>query len=675
MTRVLPLLLTGLGCTSPQHAKIGTDSGPASGLPPPSDCPAVPVLSDEVGSADWTPAQPMPAGDIEQLRRFSGDGELIWAASAQNGLWHSEDGGRHWTESRGTPRSHNYGQMALHGTDPDTLVYSSDQGWISRDGGEHFAPFGLDWTHVESSVRGLVFVGDQLFAAQLDGQVQRSDDFGASWEAVGRVPPPLSSAPPSAGHDEKADLWLGVTDSGAILATSTGYGLYRSTDGGETFDTALSDHVLGGVFAVSGDHAVVGASRDDQTLLYTSTDGGESWAEHTTVDGILRGIWIDDNGDLMGTVADGLWIEGTGLVSLSGPGWGSFDAVVRTEAGDILVGHRLGIAGSADGGASFASWSTDMVDRDLINVTVHPQCPGVVFSGTQCRSGLYRSMDHGQTFARPDNADMHYVMTTVVSPSAPQQIWNASDDVLWKSSDFGETWTSINPLGTGPRGVHFHGLAVHPTEPERVLAGSVGSGDYADEQAKLYASDDGGQTWAVTGDGLPDTEESFHALHFVVDDPDIVLLGTFPAGEGVTHAGGTGVGMFRSTDGAETWTEVDVNTSDVQIFAECGGQIYAATGAGVLRSGDQGVSWDVVLPAGEGTKAVACHDNTVVAIDPGWGVQRSDDGGEHWTDWTGTLRVELSEIHNQLGLQVDGHSGRVIVALPGQGLAMRSLVP
>lgn len=674
-------LLGALACVEPQYGDLPAgDSGtPADGGTPGTtqqplvDCPVDDATPPEdIATTDWTRAVGLQGGDIEQIRVSATARDIVWAASAQNGLWRSEDAGRTWRIAF-TFNSHTYGQVALHGSDPDILAYSTDQGWITTDGGANFQAFGLTWTGSETAVRGLAFDGDQLYAVQLSGQVHRSDDFGLTWQALGTLPPPASHlAPPSGGHDEKEDLWLAVTDSGTVLAASSGNGLYRSTDRGETFSEVLPVNISGALLAVSGDSVVVGAAGDTSTEVYASDDGGASWVARARVEAELVSVWLGEDGELLGTTPAGFWSEADGLVTLGGQSWGRYAAIARVGEGDLLIGHRLGVLGSTDDGQSFSEWSDEMVDRDLINLAVHPACPGLVFTGTQCRSGLYRSLDYGQTFDRPMYADMHYTMTTVVSPSSPEQIWSASDDVLWRSSDLGETWIALNPA-TGTGGVHLHGLGVHPELPERVIVGSVGSGDFADDQAHLYATEDGGETWQALGEGLPDTEESFHAIHFAREDPDVVLLGTFPAGEGVTHAGGDGVGLYRSEDGGQAWTKVDVPALSVQIFAECQGRIYAGADLGLLRSDDRGATWSTVLAGSDGVKNVACHGDLVLALDPGWGVQRSDDGGDSWSDWTGSLDVTLGEINNQVGLEISPDGRFAYAVVPNRGFSMRSL--
>ncbi|RME29165.1 MAG: hypothetical protein D6798_00715 [Deltaproteobacteria bacterium] len=644
-----------------------TDGGaadcPLGDVAPPADLP----------TDDWTPQVGLQAGDIEQIV-VAHDGRTVWAGSAQNGLWRSDDGGESWDAAM-VPITHTYGQMAVHRANPAIVAYSSGQGWISTDAGASFDAFGLPWTGTEQDVRGLVFDGDTLYAAELSGEVFRSDDLGVTWAALGSVPRP--AAEKDAGHDTNPDLWLAVTDSGDLLAASSGNGLYRSTDRGESFSLVLPVSVFGGLLTVRGDTVAVAGGSSTATDVYQSTDGGATWTLRAHVDDRLTALHLDADGELVGTTATGWWSESGGLATIDGADadgrpFGAFMAIADTPDGTLLVGHRLGVLASTDGGATWSPRTEEMVDVDLINIGLHPACPSVVFTGTQCRSGLYMSTDYGGTFDRPPGAALHYTMATFGSPAAPSEIWSTADDVLWWSGDLGQTWTAMRPRSDG-QGVHLHGLAVHPRDPATVLVGSVGSGDYADDGAHLYATHDRGATWKVLGGGLPDSEESFHAIHFVTADPDIVLLGTFPAGEGVIHKGGQGDGMFRSTDGGQTWEPVDQPAPSIEIIAECADTLYAATDLGALRSTDRGETWEVVLDSADGVKSVACHGDTVLAIATDLGVRRSDDRGESWADWSGSLQVTLGPINNQLGLGISPDGQVAYAAVPEQGFAMRAM--
>lgn len=331
----------------------------------------------------------------------------------------------------------------------------------------------------------------------------------------------------------------------------------------------------------------------------------------------------------------GLWssVRGEIAVDIEDDGHGIY-SVARVGT-TLLSGHRGGVSASPDDGGSWGWTSEEMTDLDIINARVHPVCPNVVFAGTQCRSGLFRSQDWGMTWARI-SADMHYTMGVDIAAKEPEQIWGVTDDELFLSTDMGDTWDQRYPKGYGVAGVHYHGLGVSPDRAATVLVGSVGFGEYSDDTARIYRTDNMGATWSTSSTGLPASAESFHTIHFSNQVPGTVLLGTYRAGLGVSHAGaGSGIGVFRSVDMGNTWTQL-TGTSALSFshMAECDGRIYAATDLGVIVTEDLGDTWDILLaPAADSEMLnVACAGSRLVGVDPALGVFRSSDAGLRWED-------------------------------------------
>jgi hypothetical protein len=158
-----------------------------------------------------------------------------------------------------------------------------------------------------------------------------------------------------------------------------------------------------------------------------------------------------------------------------------------------------------------------------------------------------------------------------------------------------DRYDQVNGLGLGDLNGRVTDFA-WDAQDQRLLA-SVGEGG-------VWASDDRGQQWSSIGDGLP--TQAVGSVAFVPakgDRPDAVLALT---GDDVFGGGSTysGLGVYRTTDGGQTWTrsagvpdaalgfrlKVDPADSDV---------VYAATGRGLFRSTDGGASFaNVELPTG-----------------------------------------------------------------------------
>ena len=228
---------------------------------------------------------------------------------------------------------------------------------------------------------------------------------------------------------------------------------------------------------------------------------------------------------------------------------------------------------------------------------------------------------------------------------------------VWRTTDYGRTWAPLfDSQPTGSIGA----LAVAAAEPNVIYVGSgeglqrpdlsVGDG--------IYKSSDAGRTWRHLG--LADGQQ----IPAVVVDPHDarrVLVAVL----GHPYGANTERGVFRSTDGGESWQRVlyqDENTGAVEVafdpanpqtvFAvlwaarqapwEIGSSWTLSANNGLYKSTDGGTTWrriTVGLPTAEdklgriGLGMCASEPGRMYAVlgaAQGGGVYRSDDGGEHW---------------------------------------------
>ena len=240
-------------------------------------------------------------------------------------------------------------------------------------------------------------------------------------------------------------------------------------------------------------------------------------------------------------------------------------------------------------------------------------------------------------------------------PSSPGTMYVAfGSGNLWKTVDHGLTWKPIfeeqSALGIGD-------IALAPSNPDVLWLGSGESlkkaRNFTMPGTGVFRSDDGGESWRNVG-----LHDSWHIGEIAVhpEDPDtafVAVLGRFWS----TNANR---GLYRTTDGGETWEHVlfvDQRTgaNDVVIAPSNPDVIYASTwenhpgvaGAqsGVHRSSDGGRTWTRLrggLPDGPRTGriglAVSAQDaNKVYALVDNLNreenhaeVYRSVDGGESW---------------------------------------------
>ena len=117
---------------------------------------------------------------------------------------------------------------------------------------------------------------------------------------------------------------------------------------------------------------------------------------------------------------------------------------------------------------------------------------------------------------------------------------------VWKTENAGTTWTS---LFDGQGSYSIGSLGADPSDPNRIWVGTgenhggrhVGFGD------GIYKSDDGGATWEKKG-----LESSDHISKIIVHPEDSNTI--WVAAQGPLWSPGGERGVFKSTDGGETWT-------------------------------------------------------------------------------------------------------------------------
>jgi photosystem II stability/assembly factor-like uncharacterized protein len=234
---------------------------------------------------------------------------------------------------------------------------------------------------------------------------------------------------------------------------------------------------------------------------------------------------------------------------------------------------------------------------------------------------------------------------------------------VWKTTDFGNTWNPIfDDLPTGSVGA----LAVAWSDPNIIYVGS-GEGLQRPDLATgdgIYKSTDAGKTWTHLGSDKGGLRDAQQITAILVDPKDANRV--FVAAEGHPYGPNAERGVFRSTDGGQTFKKIlykDENTGAADIVFDpanpqtiyaalwaarvapwevrSGASIYIA-GSGLYKSTNGGDTWTQLtkgLPgASEGVGrigiVVAPSDSKRIYVTAeatkGAGIYRSDDAGESW---------------------------------------------
>ena len=293
-----------------------------------------------------------------------------------------------------------------------------------------------------------------------------------------------------------------------------------------------------------------------------------------------------------------------------------------------------------------------------------PSQPNVFYIG-QVNGGVWKSDDYGRTWTPIfDHESTQSIGAIAVAPSNPNIIYVASGEGLhrpdlsvgngiYKSADAGKTWIHLGLRD----GLQIPALAIDPRDPNRVFAAVLGHPYGPNEERGLFRSTDGGQTWqkAIYKD------ENTGASDVEIDpsNPDVIYASMWEAREGPWEDGnevnGTGGGLFKSTDGGNTWHPLtsglpkDLAQIYVAVAPSDPRRIYAtvAIASGPLafyRSDDAGENWSKITedprPSGRiggGDLAIPRVDskNADVVYSASTVTMRSTDGGKTWSGFRG----------------------------------------
>jgi len=243
-------------------------------------------------------------------------------------------------------------------------------------------------------------------------------------------------------------------------------------------------------------------------------------------------------------------------------------------------------------------------------VTGVPGKPNLYYFGAT-GGGVWRTKDGGQSW---ENISDGYfggsVGAVAVSEYDPNVIYVGGGEVtvrgnvshgygVWKSVDAGKTW-EFKGL---PTSRHIPRIRIHPKNPDIVYAAVMGNLYKPTEERGVYRSTDGGDTWEKV---LYSTDQA-GAVDLLLDpnNPRIIYASTWKVFRTPysLSSGGEGSGLWKSTDGGDTWENITRNEGlpqdtvgiiGVTVSPVNSNRVWAiieSQTGGVFRSDDAGKTW------------------------------------------------------------------------------------
>ena len=411
------------------------------------------------------------------------------------GIYVSTDGGAHWSQP-----------VAGVEVESITLDPNNDQNVYAAtsSGIELSTNGGASWSAWANSVTGthelVIDAGDptsnHMFALTFDS-MSSTTDGGTTWTPVATG---LPAAP--TGTVEVMDLAIDPVTPANVYLGSSGFGTYKSTDGGVTWSlsdsgltalefTALTDDGQGNLYLGTMSSGVL-QSRD-QGATWSFVNSGLN-----TTGGLRVGSLVPDTS--AATTLYEISSSSTALFKTTdgGNSWNEVEiggfaaAVAPADDQTIYYGNGAvagGMAKSTDGGSTWAVASTGLAPNVVTAVAVDPANSNIVFAGTES-AGLFVTSDGGASWQPAVTGlptSTQWVTALAIDPATPTTVYvSFVNHDIYKSTDGGGTWQNSS------KGMAAEELisSIQISDQPEVMYEMSNIGE-------LYQSTDAGADWSV----------------------------------------------------------------------------------------------------------------------------------------------------------------------------------
>jgi len=264
----------------------------------------------------------------------------------------------------------------------------------------------------------------------------------------------------------------------------------------------------------------------------------------------------------------------------------ALDAVHEGQRLTVYIGAASGgVWKSVNGGATFKPVFDKQPVQSIGAVTIDPKNPKVVWVGTgeswtrnsvSVGDGVYKSVDGGDNWINVGLKDSERIAKILVDPSSTDTVYACTTGKLWsdsdergvyKTTDGGKTWTKVLKGANASTGCSM--ISLDKQNPKTIYAGmwdfrrqgwtfrSGGAGPNMPSGSGLFKSTDGGASWTELDEksakGLPSKPWGRVAVTAAPSKPSVVYA--------VIEAEAPKDGLYRSDDSGQTWTALDRSQS------------------------------------------------------------------------------------------------------------------
>ncbi len=195
--------------------------------------------------------------------------------------------------------------------------------------------------------------------------------------------------------------------------------------------------------------------------------------------------------------------------------------------------------------------------------------PSTFYVGT-ATGGVWKTTNHGVTFESIfDDQATSSIGDVTVAPSNPNVVWVGTGEPqnrqsspwgngVHRSTDGGRTWAHLGLEDTH----HIARIQVHPRDPDVAYVAAVGHLWGPNPERGIYRTTDGGETW----EKVLYTDDDTGAIDLIMDpnDPETLFAALYQRRRTAWgfNGGGPGSGIHRTTDGGDTWTKLSGGLPD-----------------------------------------------------------------------------------------------------------------
>ncbi len=549
-------------------------------------------LDKTAGSLTWELRGPTNVGGrISDVEMSPTNLDTMYAGAATGGVFKSVNGGASWQPVFDQSPSLSIGDIALDPANPNivyvgtgevncgggSMTYGGDGIYKSTDAGATWSQIGLQATQyisrivVDPSNSQRIFVGamGRLFDTNPERGLYLSTDGGLTWnkklfisDSTGCIDVAINPQQPSIVY---AAMWERTRRPDRELYGGSTSGLYRSTDGGETW-TQLTNGIphnsntvgrIGIAISKSSPNIIYAVYADDVGYfagLFKSTNGGDSWTR--TNDGALGynyvsyGWWfgnirVDPSNpnivyqlglDVYKTTNGGnSWFDVSGIMHVDHHGM-----YIHPQNPNFLIeGNDGGIYKSTNGGSSW-TYITQIPITQFYDIDVDYQYPQRLYGGAQ-DNGTSRTLTGNlNDWEFINGGDGFYVLVDPVNNNYIYSEYQYGS--LSRSTDGGNTFIyAMNGISGSDRFNWNSPVALDPSNPATLYFGSQ----------RIYKSTNHAASWTAISPDLSNGTPTGNLVYGTV-----TTIAAAPSDPNVIYAGTDDANVWVTLDGGSNWTKI-----------------------------------------------------------------------------------------------------------------------